>query len=374
MTVVDKYAFSPLNDRIQDVQVEVISPDEREILSNYSGPPPEILRSVEPTLRIRAGWEDEIGKGGTLELEDPMNVDWPSSKLRTWYMAMNPSRQWVMKQFGIWLPATPTGEKTEGSRRKTIEFYDKTLVLKDDQLARSFIAKQGESVIDLVTELVTSSGLNSPVIQDSPETIRILTHWPPGTPKLQVIQELLKTINYTPLTMNWTGDLVSQSMTGEDTKDPVLVLSDDPEQGLGYFGSFTDEQDLFNIPNRWVGATRSEGVLPGLLAVVENTDPESPTSYQARGGRWVTRSTMDVEATNMQMLEEILAKQLKEAENSTREIVVKHPVYDLDVRDLVEFYNHEHGISVVGKVINLDLSLNAHDSECTTTLRVVRKI
>ena len=367
-----KYVLTPLGDRAESIRLSVYNALSGETVSQFESSTENNIKSVEPTMSINCGWEDEIPKGGTIDIEDNENINWESVRISSWYRAKKIDGTWEEKKLGDWVPGTPTGSKEEGSKKRTIEVYDSNLILKDDQITTTFIANPGNKVVSLCSQLIESTGITKYNIQYSEETPRTMQSWPPGTPKLQVIQELLSSINFTPLTMSWDGTLESHSMSGEDDGDPVLILSDDPDEGLGYFSSYEDEQDLFSVPNRWIGTTRSGGVLPGLLAVVENLDPESPTSYQARGNRWVSSTTNEMEATSQEILEEQLKKKLKESENATRTITVTHPFYDIDLRDLVEFKNKEHATWVVGKVTDMSLNLTTPGVTCTTTLRVVR--
>lgn len=357
-------------ERTETAYVEVLSSDLRELAPDYSGPAPERLRVT--SGRIKAGWLDDIPKGGTLEFEDSPDLDWASLWLRPVYRARRPHGQWIDFPLGVYLPSTPTGLRTPRGAQRTVEMLDATRVLQQDEIVETFVVDKGENITEAVHSLIASVGLPPARIPRTEDVARILMAWSPATPKLRIVQDLLNAIHYTRLTMGWDGLLFSVKERAVSLLPDVATFSESGPQV--YDDAYSDELDLNDVPNRWIGKTRADGEDESLVAVAENTDPESSTSYQARGNRWVTRTTTDLETTDFDTLELIVRQNLANATNALHEVTMDHPIYPLELRDIQQVHNAQHALHMRARVTHMDLTFGEAGSNCRTTSREVARL
>ena len=156
----------------------------------------------------------------------------------------------------------------------------------------------------------------------------------------------------------------------EWTKRPVEWTFDDGEYSGLYLDNFGDEQDLFGVPNKWIGVSRSDGSTPSLVSVKANTDPTSRFSFQRRG-RWITKVTTDVEATSQGILDAITQRNLSDATSVGRIFTIAHPWLPLDLEDVVVFRNSESKISSRCRITKQSEDLSLPGALVVTTMHEV---
>lgn len=318
-------------------------------------------------FRTTAAWLDDIRTGGTMTVQDNHDVDWLRSRVKLWYSFNG-------HEFpqGVYLPATPTGARTSGERYREVELYDRTLVLHRDHHPERVNVEQGESIMLAVIEEILGAGEVIPSLPNETPTARLAMTWDPGTTRLRIVHDLLKSAGYRNLSVTPDGSYEIVKAIPDSQATPVWSFRDDQYSGL-YLDGFEDEQDLFSVPNRWIGWTRSDGDEPGLYTVVENHDPASPHSIENLG-MVVSRVTEDVEASSQAVLDAIILGNLTEATNATRTIEIEHPWLPIRLEDVVDFHNTEHGIHVRAKVTHIDTNFNLPGVLSKTTMRVIEEV
>lgn len=385
VTVVERLPFDPRDtmgdydgNRVEHIWANLISLDQRELAEDYAGDSPKQMELESMTLEW--GWLDDIPKAGKMTLTDDGTVNWLTTLVQPFYAVKEPGGMWEVHALGLYYPTSPSGEFSPGARRRSIEIYDMTLPLLDDKVSSTYYVESGVNVTDKVKSIMDEAYIKSYDILDSDKTVRMLMSWPPGTSKYRIAQDLLNSIDYNRLTMQWDGTLRSRPNRDVALELPVMVFSDTPEEGQGrYLTSYIVNRDLFKVPNRWIGSTRSDADTPMLWAVAENTDPESPTSYQARGsgdvpGRWVTRYTEDIDVDSQSTLNGIVKGLLTRLTNAFHTIEFTHPIYGIDIRENIEFHNSEHGDHVAGRVTDMELIFNLPGAYCKTKVREAKKL
>lgn len=82
-----------------------------------------------------------------------------------------------------------------------------------------------------------------------------------------------------------------------------------------------------------------------LSAVAENTDPNSPYSYSARGNRWVTKVYTGAEAADQSTLQALASRYLRGADNPVAHYKVAHAAVPLDPNDVVRLKHQDIEVS-----------------------------
>lgn len=169
---------------------------------------------------------------------------------------------------------------------------------------------------------------NVPVnITPSPKFIPSGTakEWDAGTSKLSVINDILTTIAYETLSFDESGQVVIRPYTSPATlpaeftydESTASVTTPDKQQTL----------DLFKVPNRWIGVSSNPntGVVFYSYPAIVNANPDSPTSYFARG-RYITKVIQGVDAPDLVTLNAQVQAQAEQDSQVYEETTFKTPI------------------------------------------------
>jgi hypothetical protein len=141
----------------------------------------------------------------------------------------------------------------------------------------AFAAPSGDKVEFLS---VTAAPLMVSSITKSTKKLTTTMEWEVGTPKLQIINELLAAINYTSATYDEIGVFVAKPYVTPDKRTAEFNYVTDEKSVI--LGNVDQTIDLFKIPNKWVCVV-SDPDRPALMGTYTNSNPLSPTSTVSRG-------------------------------------------------------------------------------------------
>ncbi len=231
---------------------------------------------------IEMNWLADIKRKASFSVRgEPDDVQWLSDRIkpgiRLWLPPYGPGDdvEWPM---GVFLLSTPSRETDEtGTVVRDVEGYDQLQVYIEDQIAARYRVDAGDLYTAAVTDLLGAVAVN---ITPSSAVLPTAAEWPPGTPKLKIINALLSAINYESLSFDEDGRAVVQPYRSPDERAEEYAYADDDNSLLMHGPEET--RDLFTIPNRWVLVVSDPDRDP-LTSVYTNTDPGSPTSTVRRG-------------------------------------------------------------------------------------------
>lgn len=138
----------------------------------------------------------------------------------------------------------------------------------------------------------------------SSKTLPTVKEWEPGTPKLEIINDLLSALNYESLSFDEDGVAIVQPYVSPADRAPEFTYQDNETSVM--YPEVMQELDLFSIPNRWV-LTVSDPDRDVLTSVFTNTDPASPTST-VRRGRIITDFRTEQDAADQLTLDSKVAR------------------------------------------------------------------
>lgn len=364
----DLYALR--GERVEGLYARLMHMDKSPQIDPVTGKVRDIRVS---SLELSANWVGPISKTAKMTLEIDQDIDWYKTLFYIVYRTRKPGGDVVEMPFGYYFPSTPVTVLMENSPTWSVDLYDLTLALAEDQVGETYVAPAGALVTDEVRRLVDSVGFPLDLdIMDSDVTLSRNVSWGAGTSKQEIATALLDRIDYHRITMAHSGRLFSRSREAQEGSPATAVFSDEPVESqvyAKYDSQFEEKKDLFKVPNRWVARAMSDGPLPGMVAVVENTDPESPTSYQARG-RWVSRTTDETDVDTYGQLLGVAKRNLANATSVTHTVTFSHSILPTEIRDQNEFHNSEYGIHVRGIVTSQKINMNLPTAVCTTSIRV----
>lgn len=197
---------------------------------------------------------------------------------------------WLKWPLGVYIITTPKRSAKYGKIHSQVECYDKGIILKEDKITDRMYIAPGTNYVNQVRSVIASAGIEVINIPSSPLTCKTGLEYDIGTEKLQIINDLLYAINYTPLHFDSTGIAVSApyiEAIGRNTEESYVT----DEYSVIADGS-TQTNDLYNIPNVVVRYTDNPDGEP-LRSVYINDNAESPISTVRRG-----RKIVDVESVD----------------------------------------------------------------------------
>ena len=306
------------------------------------------------SARIIGSIFNAIKTGGTLELMEDGSIDYLNDRVRLVYR-LKVGSTWAEWPLGVFLLASP-GRITDGkSVQRSIEMYDKLLILDQDKVEQSYTIAEGAVVTAAIKTAIEGAGESKINISPSAETLQSARTWPPGTSRLSIVNDLLNSINYFSLYADGNGTYRGEPYVPPGQRSPVWTFADNSE-GL-YLPDVAQDADNFSVANKVILAVSNPDDDP-LTATATNEDAESPFSYQSRG-RWITDYRQEEEATSQDVLDAKAARILSEAMQVSETITYDHAWLPVGLNDAVKFTNSKLGLSAKYSIIKQDYKLEA---------------
>lgn len=205
--------------------------------------------------------------------------------------------KWIEFPLGIFLLSTPTRTLENGNIVRSVEAYDGTLILQENQIDDRIALEAGGAYYDFIINGLKENGITKYNIERSEKTASVAVEWEPGTSWLRIINDCLSSLNYTPIFVDENGYFTSQLYRSPQERPADIEYITD-EYSITYDG-MEEELDIMAVPNKFTvvvndpertteGEEAAEGEAMTLRSTYKNTNPNSPTSYQSRGGRWIS--------------------------------------------------------------------------------------
>lgn len=209
--------------------------------------------------------------------------------------------------------------KVYGSYSREIECFDKLLILEENKLKERLTIKAGSNIIDEVIKQL--QGAKHKITLQSYVT-KVDADFEIGTSRLDVINYLLKIVNYESLYSDKDGYFVTRPyILPENRKIDIEYNDISDSDGCLILEDTQEEIDLFNIPNVFVRATNNSQIAP-LRTVYINNNPNSLSSTVNRGREIVDFKTVD-DVLDYQTLYNIAQKDAVSASNIYKNITLK---------------------------------------------------
>ena len=173
---------------------------------------------------------------------------------------------------GIFLISSPNRDINNRFITREMQLYSKLYIYKGDMVDTRYTLVKGTNVIAEVKRLLNTFKITIP---DSDYVTSTNREWEIGTSKLEIINDLLDTANYTSLRVSVDGYYVADPYILPSDREIDIEYVDDIKSVLS--PNMTDELDLFNVPNKFIGFTNNPDSEP-LRSVYTNDNPGSVTS------------------------------------------------------------------------------------------------
>ena len=308
---------------------------------------------------------------GTFDILASYNTpfpEWRDVHLRPFYRLHNPDGSIAEdRPIGTYLPAVPERTYEDGSSNFSIDLYDKLLIPHRRRVTQTYTAAQGTPVIDLAEQLLAEVGERRVAVTETDETLRGPMSWETGTTYLQIINDLLDSINYFSLWCDGWGRYRMQPYQPPERRPESWNFINDSNSI--YAHGWTHERDEFNVPNQVILIAQPEGDDEPLTAIRTNDDPDSPYST-INVGHINPLLEEGVEATSQRVLNDIADRRLGEVGRVTSSFNLEHWWVPLELNDVVILRHSETGTNVRCALQSDEFSMDL-DALVSSRLRAV---
>lgn len=180
------------------------------------------------------------------ELND---VDWLNDRIKPVFRLQMPDKNWVEWPLGVFLLSSPA-RRHNVTVTRDIDAYDASVILVEDKFDNRYRIPAGKKYVDAVTEIINESGMWKINITEHPGAITTDREFEIGISKLEAINELLKSINYTSLWIDEHGYATAKPYILPTYREVEYTYKTD-EISIIHPGAL-NEIDLFNVANMWV--------------------------------------------------------------------------------------------------------------------------
>lgn len=254
---------------------------------------------------------------------------------------------------GTFLISTPTVNLNPFVKTVEIDCYSTLWLLDANKIIKRFSVRRGTNVVNEILRILNEYEVDMEIIPSN-KTTSTNREWEIGTPILDIVNDLLDTINYTSLYVNAFGAFSAKPYVLPQDKE-VEFTYDETDRDNILEDSLQSEIDLFDIPNIFVKYVNNPET-PNLYGSFENSNIQSPTSTANRPKNVHSEEVQD--AADVQTLVDMCKRDAASVANKYHKIEFKTAI------------NPNHGYSNC-VYINLNtikgkFSETSWDMECRT--------
>lgn len=283
--------------------------------------------------------------------------------------------------FGVFLIAAAPEAWSETGRVLSMELLDRATVLDQDRVGESYTVDVGTPILSAVASVIASAGESIDVDAAVTVTLASPMVWPAGTPKLQIVNELLEVLNYNSLWVDGVGNYRATPYIVPAKRSLSYELLNvarelvDGETSI-YEDEWSRDYDMFDVPNKIIAVQAATGDAPALVAEATNMDPDSPFSFQSRG-RWIVHTLDGVEApegddASVKAFLKTKAQQSLIASSSVQaSVAIKHLPVPVRVSEAMRFANAPAAIDKRHTITSIRLDASALGLMDTTLQEVI---
>ena len=215
-------------------------------------------------------------------------VNWLTDEIRP-VMYLNGVRH----NLGLFLPANVAESETGTAQRVTIDAYDRGWIVRDHRTEHALFFPAGMNYLSAVGSVLTECGIALISMVPTEETLaEDRADWEIGTSSLDIINQLLAEINYEELWFDPNGMAMIEPKSTPTATNIDHVLDEDDVESLMLPG-ISRTTDFHSAPNVFICVCSNADKAAPMVAIAENTNPQSPLSIQRRGRRISSLINMD---------------------------------------------------------------------------------
>lgn len=274
-----------------------------------------------------------------ISMKEDKNVNYQTDRIRPICII---SKNDDTREFplGIFLISSPNRDIKNTLITRDMQLYSKLYLYSEDRVDTRHYVIKGTNVIAEIKRLLSTPKITIP---DNSYVTSTNREWEIGTSKLEIINDLLDSANYTSLRVGTNGYFVAEPYVLPSDREVDIEYVDDIKSVLS--PNMTERLDLFNVPNKFIGYLNNPDA-PTLRSVYTNANPESVTSTVYTGR--VKASLIEVlDVVNQSVLDEMV---LRGAYNASQ--VYSHIDYEtaiMPIHDYMDVVYLKHKGILLGK-------------------------
>ena len=138
-----------------------------------------------------------IMRTAAFEMRDE-EIDYLSARVRPVF-GLRMGDTWAEWPLGVFVLSSPERMAKAKTVSRTVEAYDLNQLLKTDGISTRLYYPAGTRYTDIVLNVLYGAGITRANIEGAEDTIAEAVEYAPGAYRLDIINELLAAINYTPI-------------------------------------------------------------------------------------------------------------------------------------------------------------------------------
>lgn len=247
--------------------------------------------------------------GKWIETENKFDIF--SDRLRP-VMVINGEEHYLGDYMVIGAPITDDGKE----RCYDIEAYDETMIVKQSALTERKYFAAGTQYLSVIGMMLIDCGLSRVLGDNTSVAITVDHEYSIGTSHLQIINDLLEEINYSPVYAGEDGYLFL-------TQNKTKIVGDYTytDQNSTILDDVKIDTDIFSLPNVIVGYTSSPDTSTVLKYTKTNSDPKSVISTSRRGYNVVEVHQFD-DCPSLAILQQLVNYKYIDATQATETVTI----------------------------------------------------
>jgi hypothetical protein len=290
---------------------------------------------LDGTVKVNANNDIPMSFTGTMM--DPNSINdfaWIAPYLTLDYNDQELGLVSQTEQQGLFIVMPPGETHTSVDGTGSIVAYDPCWILKQNTIPNALNFTTGQNIVTSIKSVITGAGFaaNRVSIPAKGNNFGKDRSFDPGTPRLDIINELLMLVGYYPLATDRFGIFNSRGFRTLQKEEPIHKIS----SALGdVVDTVTLDPDPERLCNR-CSVSKNDAAGDPVWYTKDNTRLDSPVSIPNMDGVVFGKK---IEASNVDTLEEakaLVQKTLEEGASYVKRITVATlPFLEWDIRDVV---------------------------------------
>lgn len=184
---------------------------------------------------------------------------------------------------GVFLPSVVSEHEDGENKYLHIDALDRGWIAQDSRTESRVFIPAGTNYVEAIVSVLGRAGIAQIVsTPTSFVTSEDRDDWNVGTPILEIVNELLSEISYKPLWFNGDGAAMLEPVSSPTAQNIDHMLDDTKIESL-LTPKISKQTDLYKKPNVFICICSNADKDSGMVAIAENTNPQSPLSISRRG-------------------------------------------------------------------------------------------
>ena len=226
----------------------------------------------------------QICRSATFKMNEyaQKNINFLSDQIQPFFILHMPDGIGTVEfSLGIFLPESPSRSIKGGVSNREIGTYDKTIIIEQDKFTKRHFIEAGTNYVAAITRILNEAGITKINIAESPYELSADREYPIGMKKHEVVNDLLKAINFTSIRVDEMGFMRSEPYVVPSLRQITHTYNANKDSIV--HPEFTEELDIAGRANVFTRVAINIESDKELVSTFINDDIRSPISTVGRG-------------------------------------------------------------------------------------------